>query len=647
MKTRKLKANNKGLITALKDAIDMKRFTRIFLALLLIFSLMAGLSPAFASGEEKNESGEQENRPEFLSEEVIYALMSSSGNIDGIYSVCLLDSEKKSRVSYFGPFEEVENLSDTQKIKLKGDEAVMNLPKGKFYFKSYLATRELPWYYDISYKLDGKEISAENLGGKSGLLEISLKSGANENVDESFRKSFFSQISISLDAEKTGKIESEDATIANAGGVKLLTLFGLPGSDIDVTVKAEVEDFEMPGISIAAVPFSMADQLGEVKDLTNGLVQLSNAVSALNAGASQLAGGINQLKDGSSKFGDGLVLLSQNSGTLRDGSAQVLAAVSGITEMLTTFSALAENFDVSALAFLPGSLIALADALDAAANSLAAVPGGINEAIAAFSAAMDNIGTVDEAGIAELLANNPDSAALLQLIANYRATMALKEIWQATVGNLQVSGDTTAGIDSIRGMSAKLRELASTVQGVIDAGGTGNLGDLTAGLNQFAGSYGQLHNGIVQYTQGVDTLASNWAQLYGGMTQLSDGANQLSGGLGQLSAGTAGIPAKIKELMGDMELGEYEPLSFLSEKNKSCTLVQFVIMTDPIEAPPEEAPELAPEPEKSFWERLADLFVSEDEKTPAESQETDKSTDTNADKSVDEGVSVNSEKSPD
>lgn len=605
----------------------MKKITSLLLAVLLLFSLTAGLNPALAVEEENTELEEKQEQPDFLSEEVVYALTSADGKVDGIFSVCLIDSEKELEASYFGPFKEVENLSGVQEIELSGDEAVMNVPKGKFYFKSFLSTKDLPWFFDISYKLDGEDISAENLGGKSGLLEINLKSEANEDVDESFRNYFFLQISISLNAEKTETLEAEGAVIANAGGTKLLTLFGLPGSDLDATVTAKVEDFEMPGISIAAVPFSMADQLGEVKDLTDGLLQLSNAVGALSAGAGQLAGGVNQLKDGSAQFGEGLMLLSQNSGTLRDGSQQVLDAVNNMSALLSKYGGLVENFDVNALAFLPATLYSAADNLDAAATSLESIPVGLGAALQAFDAAIKSLPEVDMSGIDELDPTNPTLQSLLQ---HYAATKALQGLWNSTLSGVSVPGDTAANAASLRAQALGLRAAAAAVEDAIASGGMGDFSELTEGLNQFSSGYSQLHNGIVQYTQGVDALAANWGQLYGGMTQLSDGANQLSGGLGQLNAGTASIPEKIKELMGDIELGEYEPISYLSDKNTSCNLVQFVIMTDPIEAPEGEKPELEPEPETSFWERFKALFTKgeDTEETPdkpAESESDKKS----------------------
>ena len=315
------------------------------------------------------------------------------------------------------------------------------------------------------------------------------------------------------------------------------------------------------------------------------------------------------------------MLLSQNSGTLRDGSAQVLDAVNNMGAMLENFSSLSENFDVDAIAFLPATLYSISDTLDAEAGSLETIPGGLNAAIGAFSAALDQIQPVDEGGIAELRINNPGNATLEQLIANYRASMALKGVWETTMGNIQVSGDTATNAAALRAQAISLRAAAAAVENIIASGGVGDISELTNGLSQFAGAYSQLHNGIVQYTQGVDTLAANWGQLYGGMSQLSDGANRLSGGLGQLSAGTAGIPAKIKELMGDLELGEYEPISYLSEKNTNCALVQFVMMTDPIDAPAKEKPELELPPETGFWERFKALFAKADEASdePAES----------------------------
>lgn len=600
----------------------MKKLFAVFITVLLLLSLTAGLLPALALEEKKDEAPE---RPELRSEEVIYAVMSGNGSVKGMYSVCLIDSQKEHEASYFGPFKTVENLSDTQEIKLEGDEVSMKVPKGKFYFKSFLDTKELPWIFDIGYKLDGDYISAKDLGGKTGLLEINLKSKPNEKIDESFRNSFVMQIGISLKAEKTGNIEAEGITVANAGGTKLLTIFGLPGKDLDATVKAEVEDFEMQGISIAAVPFSLADQLGEVKGLSDGLVQLANAVGALNAGAGQLAGGFDQLKEGSSKFGEGLMLLSQNSETLRQGSGQVMTAINNMNEMLSKFSALAENFNVNALAFLPASLNAIADGLDAAADNLAAIPDKINAATATLTEAIAQLGAVDEVGIAELIAKNPDDAALMQLIANYRAARALAEIWQTTMGEFQLTGNVVAPcVASMRQQAQNARGLAASVSAVIAEASIGGLGDLTSGLSQFASGYAQLHNGIVQYTQGVDTLAASWGQIYGGMNQLSDGANKLSGGLGMLNAGTAGIPRRIKELMGNLNLGEYEPVSYLSEKNENCELVQFVIMTDPIEAHAKEKPEPEPEAETSFLDRIKALFVPDKgapELSPAPSSE--------------------------
>ncbi|MGI6463207.1 MAG: hypothetical protein ACOX04_06280 [Candidatus Scatomorpha sp.] len=88
----------------------MKRITSLFLAVLLLFSLMAGLLPVLALEEEKEET---EELPGLLSEEVIYALMGTSGNVDGMYRV---KSTKWCKFSWYKliPRRLPQSLSNTQ-----------------------------------------------------------------------------------------------------------------------------------------------------------------------------------------------------------------------------------------------------------------------------------------------------------------------------------------------------------------------------------------------------------------------------------------------------------------------------------------------------------------------------------------------------
>ncbi len=60
------------------------------------------------------------------------------------------------------------------------------VPEGKFYYQGNLKTKEMPWEIKITYYLDGKEIAAKDLAGKSGNLEIRLNIRENKACDSSF-----------------------------------------------------------------------------------------------------------------------------------------------------------------------------------------------------------------------------------------------------------------------------------------------------------------------------------------------------------------------------------------------------------------------------------------------------------------------------
>lgn len=58
-----------------------------------------------------------------------------------------------------------------------------------------------PWNIEISYKLDGKAVAPEELGGASGQLEIAIKTSKNEAVSGGFYDNYLLQFTITLDAD--------------------------------------------------------------------------------------------------------------------------------------------------------------------------------------------------------------------------------------------------------------------------------------------------------------------------------------------------------------------------------------------------------------------------------------------------------------
>ena len=73
--------------------------------------------------------------------------------------------------------------------------------------------------------------------------------GQNDQVDSGFFENYLLQVTLTMDMERCSNLEAPGATAANVGTDKQLVYSILAGSEKDITVTADVLDFEMDAIS--------------------------------------------------------------------------------------------------------------------------------------------------------------------------------------------------------------------------------------------------------------------------------------------------------------------------------------------------------------------------------------------------------------
>lgn len=584
----------------------MKRKLTVILSLALIVCLCLTSVPAGAASE-----------AEFTAEEVIYARLGADGTPKEGYAVVALNVSSAGTVTHYGDYSAVVNLSDTTPIGYADNTVTMDAEPGRWYYEGTLSTVELPWNIEISYFLDGEEISPDELGGKSGELEINIRTSKNEAVSGSFYDNYLLQFTITLDSALCENVVVTGGTAANAGSSKTVSLMVLPGSDGDVGLTADVHDFEMSGMTIAAVPYDVADSLGDMSELTDGLDQLVDAISQLNSGASQLSSGASQLQNGASQYGSGLTQLSEGSAQLTAASDQIAAALAQIGSMGEQAPE-GGTVSLSALAQLPSALRQLKAGLEQIGAGIDQLNEGYAAAYTALASAIEAIpaASVTEEDIGALMAANPDSAALQSLIANYQAAQTVKGTWeQVKAAFSAVQQNLPAFSKSITTVCESLETMASQIEAALTAtGGSVDLGSLVqlmSGLEQLAANYAEFNEALKTYTGGVDTLAANWSGIQNGINSLTSGASSLAGGVGTLDEETQAIPDQIDGLLGSGEdESEYVSESFLDERNGEPDSVQFVISTEGIEAPADDAPDEAPQETQGFFARLWSKIVA-------------------------------------
>lgn len=588
----------------------MKKFLSVFLTIAFIISFTL---PSFAVDTPTQK------------EEVVYGILGLDGKVQSIYVV---NSFAGGMITDYGNYRGIKNMTSSEKLTQKDDMIKINTSADPFYYQGTLKSKELPWNMAIKYKLDGKEISASELAGKSGALSINLAIKQNKTAQRTFNEDYTLQISLTLDTEKCWNIASPNGTIAKAGKNKKIIHMVMPGKNADITVTANVRNFTMSGIEITAMPLSVFIEMPDIKSLTKDLTNLSDAVNSLNVGAQKLSAGLDEaylgalkLDKGSSDFADGLSELSDNSGDLLNGSAQIKTALADIVGML-------ENVEVETNL---GGLATLSDGLRQLVDGLNEITYGLQTLkkshATAYSALDSTIATipntdVDPTALYTVAQGNEELIASLdQLVKYYVAAKTVKQTYAAVQeGFASVDSSLDIASSSIDSIVQILWEMAYEIQQDLnEMDPTEQLKELKDGLSELSNHYDEFHEGLEEYISGVKSLSDGYDEVDTGIKSLADGIGELNTGAKDLSEGTgklnkevANLPDIIQDKMEEFTK-KYDktglvPVSFVSKKNTNVALVQFVLKTDSLELPEGHQSTTTKPAKLTLWEKILNLF---------------------------------------
>ena len=612
----------------------MNKNKKIMAALLAGTMIVTSVTPAMAEAVPSSK------------EEVVYVNLTSGGSVKEMYAVNIFDDKN---ITDYGDYLSVELLNTTDNINQNGDEITFSSSADRVYYKGKMKSTIMPWNISIKYYVDGKEYAPEEAAGKSGKMEIYFKVSKNEAYDGSFYDAYALQASFILDTEIAKNITAADATLANVGNKKQLTYTILPGEGIDTVITADVTDFEMDAVSINGIPLNMNIQvkdeelmnkvdelLGGIEDIDNGADELNSGVNRLSdatrddlqPGVNQLNDGMKDLNDGVLKIQDGLDELNSKSYELTSGSAQVLSALNTINSQLNS----QEQKD--SISQLVSGSAGIKDGITNLTGKLGELQAGVSYAKFMEVMADKSNNTITDGTIYQLMQNNSQVAR--QIGAQNDVAELLKNnnnVIEGILGGINqylttVNTNITAlyqGAQSLNTEYAKLdagiRSLAVSVQQLAD------------GVNQLVSEYGKLDKGVNEYTEGVAKVIAGYSQIVTGtsdllsgsgelrdgtaelvnsIAELYDGTSQLKDGTGEMRDETDGmdtqITDKIDEMVNGITGGNYELVSFVSEKNTNVKAVQFVIQTESVQI--KEADEATPvvEEKLNFWQKVLKLF---------------------------------------
>ncbi len=587
-------------------------------------------------------------------EEVVYVKLLADGSFDSAYVVNSFELDRAGSFIDYGSYQAVHNLSTTVPLRLKDGTVVIAAPSGRFYYQGDLDTAVLPWSISVSYLLDETPSCAAEIAGSSGKLEIVIDIEDNPDASPVFAENYLVQVALELDREKCHVTRAKGATIAAAGAKQILNLIKFPDEAAHFRIIMQVNDFEMDGIQISAVPFSMEFALPDSSGLVGDLNKLEDGIDELDSGVQELADGAGELTAGAQKMNDGLHEMHEameelrsgfgelvdHNPELRDGSRQIRDALNEINDGLKGFDAAAG--DLSRLTALVEGSAAIKAGLEGLAGGLGQLGGSFAEdgdaskllqANANTSSNLKNEAEILEQQIENLppeieeVQNIRDQIQLLRSIAellDYNNAL-LTGLQTGVCGTVENPGLAAGAIELAR----QYQDFDSAIQGLPAQLGAmaAGIGGLKEGIDQLAARYHkEFHPGLGDYLWGTAELEDGYRRLVKGFGEIVDGSDELQEGMlafqegveelaegtGEMKGETAGMDAtarkKIDDLLASYTPGSFEPVSFTSPRNTNIEAVQFVMLTETIK-PEEEEPVPEPPPAKpSFWQRFLALF---------------------------------------
>ena len=303
--------------------------------------------------------------------ETVYSVLNSDGSIsDTIVSSWLHDEDGINNIKETLNLTDVKNIKSNEKPSKDGNTYTWNAKGNDVYYEG-TATKQLPVSVKIRYELDGQEMSAKDIEGKSGHLKLMISFTNNysevKNINGKsivIHPSYLAGGMLNMSTGKFSNVKCESGKIVNDGTNEMLAFANIPGlnetlksagldkvnnqlgiSD-DVTVEADVNDFDLGSIMVGMTnEIDLASELGDigsVSELTDGIDQLIEADDQLIDGSKQLYDGTTQLKEQAAPLtgsSDQVRQLSNGAIQLNDGVKALQTGLTAYTNGVDTLAA--------------------------------------------------------------------------------------------------------------------------------------------------------------------------------------------------------------------------------------------------------------------------------------------------------------------
>lgn len=467
---------------------------------------LSGAAVAFAKTDSKRETKEEQTeknedkkeekstsskntQQNLYKDETVYVLAGADGSVQKlIVSDWLQNGQGSKTISDKSDLTNIENVKGDESYTINGDNMKVWDAQGNDIYYQGNTTKELPVDMSVTYKLNGKKVSAEEIAGKSGKVTIRFdyENRQYENVEidgkeEKMYVPFAMLTGMMLDTDSFSNVEVSNGKYINDGDRTIVVGMAFPGLQENfalnrekieipnyVEITADVKDFSL-GMTVTVASnevFNKVDyeNIDSPEDLKDSFGELTDAVSQLMDGSSALYDGLctlleksDELVEGVNQLAEGAKAIKNGADSLDDGAAQLKAGLEEISSGLSTLSANSASLNSGAEQVFNTLLETVSTQIEEAGISIPALTiGNYAEVLNGVINSLDETAVYDQA-LAKVTAAVEENRSLI----TEKVTEAVQEAVETQVKTAVQEQVTTAVTASV-----KEQVTAQVIQGV-------------------------------------------------------------------------------------------------------------------------------------------------------------------------------------
>ena len=538
-------------------------------------------------------------------EETVYSKLNNNGEIinTSVYEH-LINTDKLDTITDLSDLENITNINNNNKFEYANNTLTWDA-KAKDIFYKGTTNKSLPISEDVTYKLDGNDISLSDMLGKSGHIEITIKY-TNNDLHYNYKYGnmytpFMVATVTSIEGKNNSNVEVTNGKVINNGNNYMVVAISLPGLSESLGIEEKIDSvtisYDTTKAELSTIYSVMSPKIIEKSDMDifnklNNIYSkgydLKTYMDEIESGSKDILEGLEKVSSGNSLLKENLTSIIDNISLMEDGSKNLS---NGINEIITNLDSALEELNSNDNLEKINSAKLLMENNTKTINNLTEVNFKLKEYYDNYN--LSNIKYEDI--LNSKLENKMD---LYNIKYSYENTYESNQnLMQLLTLNNQAISDS---LNTLNVSSTKINGMITMLKGY--------LLETEKGANDLNGGLTELKQGMIFYDTKMGEVSTGLIDLNNGMSTLNDGIIEFN------KAGISTITNymnKLSNLTDKIEVltdysNSYKTISITNNEIKGTT--KFVNVIDGVKVQETKTDNTNNSTKLSFIDRVKNLF---------------------------------------